>query len=218
MRKELTTRRLPLSYDYLTPLPSHLLSLTLSDFLPDIFQAPRILPSVQQPQHLPPGYHLIYFPPQVPPSQLLPDGTDLLHSPGAPFNRRLWAGGNVFFPPSKENLLLNGQRAVCVETISDVNVRGAAGDEKVFVTIDRRFSSVQEGEDAEYIRQRVLNSPEVLTEQRTLAFLQDRKAEHTKSPNSTGKNSRLVKCRPMVGPGVCAIGANGILFESSPGP
>lgn len=124
----------------------------------------------------------------------------------------------MFFPPSKENLLLNGQRAVCVETISDVNVRGAAGDEKVFVTIDRRFSSVQEGEDAEYIRQRVLNSPEVLTEQRTLAFLQDRKAEHTKSPNSTGKNSRLVKCRPMVGPGVCAIGANGILFESSPGP
>lgn len=218
LRKELTSRRLPLSYDYLTPLPSHLLTLSLSDFLPDIFQAPKILPSVQQPQHLPPGYHLIYFPPQVPPSQLLPDGTDLLHSPGAPFNRRLWAGGNVFFPTPKENLLLNGQRAVCVEKISDVNVRGAVGDEKVFVTIDRRFSTVQEGEDPEETRNRVLNSREVLTEQRTLAFLQDRKPEHTNSPNLAGKNSRLVKCRPRAGPGVCANGANRTTLKSSPGP
>lgn len=144
---------------------------------------------------MPAGHHLIYFPPQVTLSQLLPDGTDNLHSPGEPFNRRLWAGGSVSFP-STGRLLLNGQRAVCVEVIRNVNIKGREGEGKIFVTIERRFASVQEDEDEADTRSRILNSPgSVLTEQRDLVFLRDRTAEQVDSqPMLRAKQRRLVKC------------------------
>src|SRR5436189_5904738 len=95
---ELTTRRLPLQFDHMSPQPSHLLNLSLADFIPALHSASSQtsflfpLPSVLNPGHMPRGHHLVYFPRAVPSSQLLPDGTDILHSPGHPFNRRMWAG------------------------------------------------------------------------------------------------------------------------------
>ncbi|PCH10504.1 hypothetical protein PENOC_000200 [Penicillium occitanis (nom. inval.)] len=126
---------------------------------------------------MPSGHHLVYFPPQVTLSQLLPDGTDILHTPGEPFNRRLWAGGKITFPQlgaESSNLLLNGQRAVCVENINNVDVHGSEGNEKILVTIDRRFTEVHEHEDETQIRARVAsNGSEVLVEKRTLFFMRD---------------------------------------------
>lgn len=202
LEKELTARRLPLAYDYLTPQASHLLQLSLLEHLPREVnnkgtvesEDPRKLPSVQEQRHLPPGHHLVYFPPQVTLSELLRDGTDVLHTPGEPFHRRLWAGGNVVFPRSG-SLILNGQRAVCVENISNVNVKGREGEEKIFVTIERRFSTVAEDEDEAQLRSRVVNSPGVLTETRDLVFLREPDLEARGASN--GKASRLVKCMHM---------------------
>lgn len=204
---ELTTRRLPLTYDYLSPQPSHLLDLSLMDILPELRppsssenSLSMTLPSICQPRRMAVGHHLIYFPPQVTLSQLLPDGTDILHHPGEPFNRRLWAGGNIKFP-SEGGLLLNGQRAVCVEAIRDVTVKGQDEGEKVFVSIERRFAPVKEGEDEQAIRRRVLETNEtnsegsILTERRDLVFLREQASEKLDSGKVLHtRNSRLVKC------------------------
>ncbi|KAJ5126253.1 hypothetical protein N7526_008430 [Penicillium atrosanguineum] len=147
LQHELTTRKLPLMYDYLYPQPSHMLNLTLCDLLPqspDGRDVQTRLPSVTTPSPLPIAHHLIYFPPQVTLSQLLPDGTDVLHTPGSPFNRRLWAGGNLRFPAGAP--LLDGSRAVCIESMRNVTVKGREGEEKVIVTIERRIGAVPEGE------------------------------------------------------------------------
>ncbi|KAI9877920.1 MAG: hypothetical protein M1830_002437 [Pleopsidium flavum] len=136
---ELTSRRLPLTYDYLTPTPSHLLNITLTDFLPpNLQQPPTMLPSTSTAHPLPPTHHLIYFPPATPPSTLLPDGTDPLQSPGPPFVRRMWAGGRILF--SRTPPTLAGNRYVCMEGIRDVQIKGNPdGSEKIFVAIERRI-------------------------------------------------------------------------------
>ncbi|DAA75448.1 TPA_exp: Uncharacterized protein A8136_1845 [Trichophyton benhamiae CBS 112371] len=108
---------------------------------------------------MPRGHHLIYFPPQVPSSELLPDGCDELHSPGQPYNRRMWAGGSVrFFGDGGP--LLTGQRAVCVEGIREVNIKGKEGDEKIFVGIERRVATVDEHESDDAVRSRVWTQSE----------------------------------------------------------
>ncbi|KAE8382126.1 hypothetical protein BDV26DRAFT_254428 [Aspergillus bertholletiae] len=179
LHRELTSRIFPLSFDYLYTQPSHLLNLTLADLLPEALVSSRThtaLPSVTRALHMPAGHHLVYFPPQVTLSQLLPDGTDVLHSPGGPFQRRLWAGGSVRFPVTR-GLILNGARAVCVETIRDVIVKGCEGTEKVIVKIERRMGVVQEGEEEDSIRHRILKEAEDETghasviERRDLAFM-----------------------------------------------
>lgn len=205
LEKELTARRLPLAYDYLTPQASHLLQLSLLEHLPRDEEVtekvavesgdPRRLPSVHEQRRLPPGHHLVYFPPQVTLSELLRDGTDILHTPGTPFYRRLWAGGNVVFPRS-DSLILNGQRAVCVENISNVNIKGREGEEKIFVTIERRCCTVAEDEDEVQLRSRVVNSPDILTETRDLVFLREPDLEARSALNA--RASRLVKCMPPV--------------------
>ncbi|KLJ09462.1 hypothetical protein EMPG_15112 [Blastomyces silverae] len=218
---QLPQRRIPLFYDYLTPQQSHLLNLSLSGFVPttatfnDAQPQPTTtttpttstLPSsALNPPLMPAGHHLVYFPPQVPTSQLLPDGTDTLHYPGPPFNRRMWAGGwvrwynsnnnnngnkgnkdnnnvndhNAAKAPRHKPLLLDGQRAVCMEGIRDVSVKGKEGDEKVFVGVERRVAVVGEGEDEEVIRRRVWTKDEgewgdaVVVERRNLVFMRDR--------------------------------------------
>ena len=68
--------------DYLNPMPSHLLTTTLSDLL-QANATPLSSPQIQSPpQTLPQGHHLVYFPIQTAPSHLAPDGADLDHSPG----------------------------------------------------------------------------------------------------------------------------------------
>ncbi|KAE8132201.1 Der1-like family-domain-containing protein [Aspergillus pseudotamarii] len=179
LHRELTSRILPLNFDYLHTQPSHLLSLTLADLLPGTLVWPCVhtaLPSVTRAFRMPAGHHLAYFPPQVTLSQLLPDGTDVLHSPGVPFERRLWAGGSVRFPVTR-GLILNGARAVCIETIRDVMVKGREGAEKVMVKIERRMAVVQEEEEEGSIRERIWKDTEdeighaAVIESRNLAFM-----------------------------------------------
>lgn len=111
--------------DYLTPMPSHLLTTMLADLehcgasnTPQGGGAPSSRPSTlplrrpdgsaaesaesspvvrSPPSSLPQGHHLVYFPIQAAPSHLAPDGADMDHSPGAHYSRRLWAGGELTF-------------------------------------------------------------------------------------------------------------------------
>lgn len=201
LNRELTARRLPLTYDYLRPQPSHLLNVTLTDLFPNQ-ESPwhsTTLPSINSPRHLAPGHHLVYFPPQVTLSQLLPDGTDVLHSPGEPFNRRLWAGGKVrFLSPSDP--LLNGSRAVCLETIRDVTVKGIEGKEKIFVRIERRIGVVGESEEEHNIKERIWEADEEdpgqasVIETRNLVFMREKSSEQlNKDKGNFGNNTRNVK-------------------------
>ncbi|KAJ6788681.1 hypothetical protein PWT90_07257 [Aphanocladium album] len=134
--------------DYLTPMPSHLLTTTLSDLelcgskeymsestnstssrCSGLAGTPESRPAVQSPPVLlPQGHHLVYFPIQAAPSSLAPDGADMDHSPGVHYSRRLWAGGEVVFRdtdggPHQARLALNGQPWTCTETIEDVRVK-----------------------------------------------------------------------------------------------
>lgn len=94
------------------------------------------------------------------------------------------------------SLLLNGQRAVCVENIDNVDVQGPEGDEKILVTIDRRFTPVHEHEDETQIRARAASSgSEVLVEKRTLFFMRDLDPEQQFERDR--KRSRLVKGMPV---------------------
>ena len=154
--ERLTTRTPNLIYDYLSPTPSHLLNISLADFLPESCYPPGFstldisLPTARHSLGtssralLPQGHHLVYFSPQVPSSALLPDGTDPLQSPGPPFVRRMWAGGSLLFNMNtKAQLQLHNARACCAEHITDVSVKGAEGNEKVFVRIERRLGLVE---------------------------------------------------------------------------
>lgn len=58
----------------------------------------------------------------------------------------MWAGGSLLY--NNDNpLLLDNSRAVCVEGIRDVSVKGNSGNEKVFVGIERRMATLTEEEE-----------------------------------------------------------------------
>jgi len=150
LSQDLTSRPKNYIFDYLSPTPSHLLNITLSDFLPESCQPSSFsrtsleLPATNSDCSngipLPQGHHLVYFPPQVPSSSLLADGTDHLQSPGSPFDRRMWAGGSLHFDPQTSNqLLLSNDRVYCAESMTNVVVRGKDRDEKIFVKIKREI-------------------------------------------------------------------------------
>ncbi|KZL66119.1 eukaryotic peptide chain release factor subunit 1, partial [Colletotrichum tofieldiae] len=105
------------------------------------------------------GHHLVYFPLQTPPSGLMPDGTDPDHCPGAPFTRRLWAGGEVRFREGWENeLRLDGRQVKCIESVDDV--RAEKG--RVWVELWRRYAAASAVSD---------KKGSAIEERRTLAFL-----------------------------------------------
>lgn len=121
---------------------------------------------------LPQGHHLAFFNSRHPVESLLPDGTDADHSPGAPFTRRVWAGGSVAFAQGwKSRLLLGDDVWVCREVITDVRLKRAlsgvestvesalCSDDKIFVDIERLHSL--DG---------VANEPCII-ERRTLCFM-----------------------------------------------
>ncbi len=176
LENELKSRQLPVLYSYLTPQPSYLLNKTLRDFLASSSLAkPGRGTSLFDRYPLPSGHHLVYFPTSTTASQLLPDGTDTLHSPPSPFSQRLWAGGQVSF---KAPVYLNAKIARLVECISDVRVTGTAGSEKVFVGIERRIGRYIPSEKEDVMRDRVLAASEddpqvLLVERRDLCFLRD---------------------------------------------
>ncbi|MCJ1286563.1 hypothetical protein MMC26_005909 [Xylographa opegraphella] len=126
-------------------MQDYLLSVTLADFLPPsaISLPPRLPSTTEKGRNLPPTYHLVLFPPPSRLSALLPDGTDPEQSPGDPFVRRMWAGGRINFHPAPgASMRILNQRVYCSERISDVTIKGISGDEKIYVTIERRISQL----------------------------------------------------------------------------
>lgn len=194
LESRLKARQLPILYDYLSPQSSHLLSTTLVDFLPFLSSTlPTHLPSTtKDPRPLPISHHLVYFPTPTALSSLLPDGTDTLHSPGGSFTNRLWAGGHIRFPRTG-GPLLDGSRAAIVEGIRSVRVSGPTGAEKVFVGIERRVSSVEEGEPDHSVRARIWTEEEdeaeqgdaIIIERRDLCFLRPEDNNNHKENHST---------------------------------
>ena len=167
LREEMTTRLTPYKQDYITPTQVRSLRLTLADFLPISNKARYKLVSQR---YLNPTHHLVYFPSVLNASLLLPDGTESWLSPGAPFTRKMWAGGSMTF---LQDIPVNGDPFHCTETISDVQVKGKEGEEKIYVRVERRiFPGKYPGE---------LQGQKIarlhLSEQRTLVFMRDNRQE-----------------------------------------
>ena len=142
------------SVDELTHRRRELLRVTLHGFLPDTPEAAaqsRRQSTRQAQARFNPGHHLICFPTLKPTPDLLPDGTDTIHSPGEPWTQRLWAGGRVQFPRHNGGLHLSEPKILLAEYVRDVRVTGREGEEKIFVKIERRVANrtarryVQEG-------------------------------------------------------------------------
>ncbi|AEO68951.1 uncharacterized protein THITE_2053773 [Thermothielavioides terrestris NRRL 8126] len=166
-RQKFASQPATLIPDILSPTPSHLLTLSLADHVPALFPPGRItrpLPSrLDTPPAdlvLPQGHHLVYFPPQLPPSRLLPDGTDPAHCPGAPFVRRMWAGGELVFRDGWDAALrVDGRRAVCAERVlaerAVLKLGPAEGQEKVFVEVERLYGVGRRDARGEEVRRLV---------------------------------------------------------------
>ncbi|KAL9581892.1 MAG: hypothetical protein Q9212_003622 [Teloschistes hypoglaucus] len=135
LETEMTSRELSPLLDTNDPHQAFSLSNALSDFLP---KGSNLLDQDAESHSMPRGYHLVYFPPETAQDPLLPDGTDPLHSPGEPFTRRMWAGGDITFRAHGCRLFPGEIR--CQESITDVNIKGNEGAEKVFVNIRRELA------------------------------------------------------------------------------
>ncbi|TPX13764.1 uncharacterized protein E0L32_005708 [Thyridium curvatum] len=234
VRSEMLSRPRKAIHDVLSPMPSHLLSISLADFLPGpclpahfpyaafashppsssssssssasasaSLSNPRLPPLDGSP--LPQGHHLVYFPLHLPPSALCPDGTDPAHLPPLPAHtRRMWAGGSVSFAPDRwrDELRLGGgaggiiRRAVCVEGIGDVSLRGGGDKDKVFVDLWRRYGALPAeigggegggGVVPEEVLDRIVASP-AIEERRTLVFMrEDKKKDAAAGEPSSGR-------------------------------
>ena len=176
LKAEMTARKLGAIPDVLTATPTRLLNATLADFLPNHF--------LTQPPTLPFGYHLVYFPPAIRSSELLPDGTDPKQSPGGQFTRRMWAGGDINFG---RNWKFDNSPIHCVERITDVQVRGLEENQKIFVNIER---SVFPGEKAGASRDESGRWTQgLLKETRTLVFM---RSDRPKTPVDASNTSDKV--------------------------
>ncbi|KAK5798554.1 hypothetical protein VI817_004844 [Penicillium citrinum] len=96
--------------------------------------------------------------------------------------------------------LLDGSRAVCIESIRNVTVKGREGEEKVIVTIERRVGVVPEDESAEESHRRIWTEDESaagdasVVENRDLIFMRVKSAEQIRSDQQQfGEPSRIVK-------------------------
>ncbi|KAI1176281.1 hypothetical protein F4777DRAFT_277182 [Nemania sp. FL0916] len=152
IRAEMLARPPQTHSDMMYPINSYLLTKALSDFLPKGYTWMQQMPhdyvydeysgghmGLGLSPNLPPGHHLVYFPLHLRGSELCPDGTDPYHSPlNTPFRRRMWAAGSI---QGFNNMALDRRHAICVERIVNVDMRGSAGAEKVFVEVLREYMS-----------------------------------------------------------------------------
>lgn len=190
MRAALLSRPGTLQHERISAPPSEKLTTALSSFLPAAWNPPAT------PRHpfLPAGHHLIWFNANLATHELLPDGTDALHSPPAPFVRRMWAGGEVRVAPvyfSRQKGFTMGAVVSCVERIKDVRMSGQGAGSKVFVTIERRFARADVEEDevmsqstafrsqAE-LQEEMQKGETLMTEERNLVFFIERTDEELK--------------------------------------
>lgn len=190
LKANLTSRPLNIIKDYLSPTPSHLLNVSLHDFLPSPFHkcVTRYLARTTNAPYLPVGHHIVYFPSPISHRLLLPDGTDTDHSPGEPFTRRMWAGGSIqFLNAEHRRLRVDGTRVVCIEGIRDVTIKGAEGDEKVVVHVERRIGTRAELSTNDYLTKKYWPTEVTgeaglasIVERRNLIFMRDKTPEQAK--------------------------------------
>ncbi|EWC48275.1 hypothetical protein DRE_02379 [Drechslerella stenobrocha 248] len=166
--RTLLTRQYPLIQEFIAPSQSHLLTLTLQPYLkfndiqqpdPEDTKAPHnpftikgMLPIYGQ--ALPPGYHFAFFNGYTQEGDLSSDGYTSHQAPGGPWTRRMWAGGKLTFNPMPEKRnkgqdrgarrarpLDVGRRALCHETIEDIQMKGEPGSDKemMFVYLRRKL-------------------------------------------------------------------------------
>ena len=89
---------------------------------------------------IPPGYHLVYFTPAALPEELGSDGTDSSYSPGPPFTRRMWAGGEIKW--EKGNPLRVGDEAVeTTRLVSAEDKITRTGEEMIVVGVEKTFEN-----------------------------------------------------------------------------
>ncbi|KAK4123220.1 hypothetical protein N657DRAFT_664277 [Parathielavia appendiculata] len=212
-RQKFTSQPPTIIPDILSSTHSHLLTLSLADHVPSMFPPDHqlllskrsLLPSIhhslpppdEKDLVLPQGHHLVYFPLQLPPSQLMPDGTDPAHWPGPPFVRRMWAGGRVVFREGwRELMRMDGRRVVCIERVvpDAVEVRTMKsagvdreekeeeeeeGMERVFVDVQRLYGAVPVGKGVvtdEEVGRGLLDGKGVAVEEaRRLVFMRERR-------------------------------------------
>ncbi|PWW80441.1 hypothetical protein C7212DRAFT_171565 [Tuber magnatum] len=133
-----------LTPDFISPTPTHLLDIALSPYLNTA--VPSDFP--RWPKPLPPGHHLIYFPPPIPESQLLRDGSDAQHSPTPLLPRRMWAGGSLTFDSPVDTY----SHAHLREEITNVVHKNG----KVFVSFDRHIYTARSSDVAAIVEKRDL--------------------------------------------------------------
>ncbi|KAI0862603.1 hypothetical protein F4860DRAFT_106295 [Xylaria cubensis] len=155
IRAEMLARRPQVHMDIITPLNSNHLITALSEFLPEECYENQLTSDGElydcipfdhnKKRPIPAGHHLVYFPLQRRGSDLCSDGTDPYHAPrDTPFTRRMWAGGSI---RGFGQLSLGEGKALCLERIVDVSVRGSAGAEKIFVEVLREYVNMDAGEN-----------------------------------------------------------------------
>ena len=203
-------RKIAPIFDDLTPTPSYRLNTTLADFLPST-TAPPYLPPTTEASPLPTAHHLIYFEPTKRGKDMLPDGTNPDQSPGEPFVRRMWAGSRVQYNQANP-FVLDGSRGVCAEFIRGVTLKGQPGQERVFVTIERRQAKATPDEIARLgdaatldhrVRQRLWRDndsdfgPCSILETRSIVFMRARSREEAERD---GKKAREKQLRPPHAP------------------
>ncbi|KAL8734523.1 MAG: hypothetical protein Q9166_001423 [cf. Caloplaca sp. 2 TL-2023] len=181
LREEMTARKLPQLHDEGSKMRSDLMDATFYDVLPnrDFFRMGK------SHDRIPEGYHLIYFHPATPLSSLFPDGTDPIHSPGLPFTRRMWAGGDISFDDDlevRDRVFLR-----CNESITDVEIKGNEGEEKVFVNIQRKIGYM--ARDGKHEIEKSSQYTDPVVENRKLVFMRD----HTHPPESPGIPRHVIK-------------------------
>ena len=113
----------------------------------------------------------------------------------------MWAGGRISFTPNNNPALpLSGQRSVCLESIRDVKIKGREGEEKVFVEIERRISSlpaISNEQDENKIRHALYREnaadpgPCAVVENRTIVFMRERSPQ-VATDAAKGNNDKIV--------------------------
>ncbi|PQE21493.1 C6 transcription factor protein [Rutstroemia sp. NJR-2017a BBW] len=87
---------------------------------------------------LPPCYHLVYFTPGDPESELGGDGTDQPYSPPVPFTRRMWAGGELEWTEGNE-LRVGEEVTERTVVLSALPKTTKAGEEMLVVGVQKKF-------------------------------------------------------------------------------
>lgn len=181
IKHELLSRRPETYHDHLCLRNTQLLSISLPGLDLERKNHYAHLLTSETLAVLPQGHHLLFFGSVHPTDFLLPDGTDLDHSPGPPFTRRVWAGGSVAFRQGwKSKLRIASNPWVCRESITDVRLKGVpSGHEtsfeiapgpgdKIFVDIERLYA----------LRPRTHEEIDpAIVERRTLCFMTPKTAD-----------------------------------------